>query len=165
MALKVKVKKVGNKFDTLVKGIKDLNNENVQVGHFGNEKHPNSDLTYAELMAVHNNPVAHGLDWPPRPVLDILVANNRNLNDPKIKAALRKYSRLEPNPANNEMLLEELGKILAQKEKDIFGSSELAPNAPSTIAQKGRNEPLVDSSALKNKVSYKTSKSKTVKGV
>lgn len=163
MRLKVKVKKVGNKFEQLSRGIKDLNNESVQVGHFDEQGKHYSGLTYPELMAVHNNPVAHGLDWPPRPVLDILAHKNRKLDSPQIKRILKKYSRLEPSEINNAMLLDEIGQFLREEEKKIFGSGELAPNSPVTVAQKGSNNPLIDTGDLRNKTAYRTSKDKTIK--
>lgn len=163
MRFKSKLKKVGNKFDKLVKGIKDLNNEKVQVGHFKEQGRHSSGLTYAELMALHNNPQASGKDWPRRPVLDILVHEHRNLNDPEIRRILAKYSSKEPTPQNNEMLLEELGEFLRDEEKSIFGSSKLASNAPSTQEIKGRNDPLVDTGDLRDRVAYRTSKNKEIK--
>lgn len=163
MTIKFKVKKTGNYFDKLVKGIKDLNGESVQIGHFGPEKHSDTDLTYAELMAIHHNPTANGLSWPPRPVLDILFAKNLNLDSPAIKKIIKKYNKMDPSDATNRMLLDELGEYFREEEKKIFGSSELAPNAPATIAQKGSNNPLIETGELREKTAYKTSKDNQVK--
>lgn len=161
MKLKVNVKRTK---DVLTKALKDLNGEGVEVGHFKDQgKHSNSELTYAELMAVHNNPQGHGLDWPARPVLDILEHQHRNLSAPEIKKLLKKYLENNPSEKNNEKLLEGLGEFLREEEKKIFGSAQLAANASSTVEKKGRNEPLVDSSELKNKTAYRTSKSKIIK--
>lgn len=163
MKLNIKVKKTGNMFEKLTKGISDLNNEKVQSGHFEEQGEHYSGHTYPELMALHHNPEGNGFDFPPRPVLDILFHRNENLDNPQIKTILNKYRKLEPNEANNKLLLEELGKYLVKQEKEIFGSSALAPNAQSTIDQKGKNSPLVDTGSLRDKVAYKTSKDKTIK--
>lgn len=61
---------------------------------------------------------------------------------------------------SNDKLLEELGRILRDKEKEIFGSSALAPNA---VPPKDRNEPLVASGELRSKVAYRASTNKQIK--
>ena len=49
-----------------------------------------------------------------------------------------------------------VGKQMVKDIQSIFGdTSKLAPNAPSTIKRKGRNEPLVDTGTLRSKVNYR----------
>lgn len=164
--MKVRMKKVGNKLEKLTKAFHDLNGEFVEVGHFKEQgQHSDTDLTYAELMAIHHNPVGNGLNWPPRPVLDILFFKNKNLDSPEIKAILGRFRKKEPTPVNIAWLLKEIGQALGKKEKAIFGSGFLAPNSPITIAKKGRNSPLIDTGELRSKVAYRTSKDKNIKEV
>lgn len=161
-----KVKKVGNKTQKLAKGLADLGNQNIEVGHFREQgQHKDSGYTYAELMALHNNPTANGFDFPPRPVLDILFFRNRKLDDPKIRRIIERYSEVELTSAVIARMLDEIGHHLTEEGKKIFGSAALAPNSEGTIAQKGRNEPLVDTGSLKERTAYRTSKNKTIKEV
>jgi hypothetical protein len=39
--------------------------------------------------------------------------------------------------------------------REVFGSSKLKANAPSTIKKKGRNEPLVDSGEMRRRVNFR----------
>lgn len=160
---KTNLKRKDKKLNKLVGGIRNLAKEKVQIGHFESQGMHYSGYTYPQLMALQHNPIANGFNFPPRPVLDILFFRNERLDAPEINTILKKYSQGGPTPSNNKMLLDNLGKFLRRKEKEIFGSSVLPPNAPMTIKKKGRNSPLIDTRQLLNKVAYKTSVDKTVK--
>lgn len=162
MPLNARVKKTGNQFQKLVQQIKKIDKESVQVGHFREQGLHPSGFTYAQLMAIHHNGgnPSGNTPLPPRPVLDILFFKNQQLTDPKFKNAFKAWKKRSSNDSSDEMLLEDIGRILREKEKAIFGSSELAPNA---VPPKSTNNPLIDTGALKSKVAYKTSTGKQVK--
>lgn len=48
-----------------------------------------------------------------------------------------------------------IGHRMVEDIREVFGSSELKANAPSTIAKKGRNEPLVDSGEMRRRVNFR----------
>lgn len=48
-----------------------------------------------------------------------------------------------------------VGHRMVEDIRKVFGSSELKANAPSTIAKKGRNEPLVDSGEMQRRVNFR----------
>ena len=48
-----------------------------------------------------------------------------------------------------------VGHRMVEDIRKVFGSSELKANAPSTIAKKGRNEPLVDSGEMRRRVNFR----------
>ena len=48
-----------------------------------------------------------------------------------------------------------IGEGMAQAVKDEIDSGDFTPNAPSTVAKKGHNHPLIDTGAMKDAVSYK----------
>lgn len=154
--------KKGSGFEKLVKQFHRIDGESVEVGHFKSQnKHP-SGFSYPELMAIHHNGgnPSGNAPLPPRPVLDLLFFKNQNLSDPAFKAAFRAWGKRTLSDRSNDILLEDIGKILQKKEKAIFGSAALAPNA---VPPKDRNDPLVNTGKLRDKVAYKTSTSKQVK--
>lgn len=48
-----------------------------------------------------------------------------------------------------------IGHRMVEDIRKVFGSSKLKANAPSTIAKKGRNEPLVDSGEMRRRVNFR----------
>ena len=48
-----------------------------------------------------------------------------------------------------------VGHRMVEDIRKVFGSSELKANAPSTIAKKGRNEPLVYSGEMRRRVNFR----------
>lgn len=162
MSLSPRVVKVGNKFQKLVQQLHKINNESVEVGHFKSQGKHSSGFTYAELMSIHHNggnPSGRA-PLPPRPVLDLLFFRNQNLTDPAFKTAFKAWGSRTLGERSNAILLEDIGLVLREKEKAVFGSTALAPNA---VPPKRRNTPLVDTGDLKSKVAYKTSIGKQVK--
>ena len=162
--LKISVQKKGNSLQKLVKNFHKIDGEFVETGHFKEQGKHYSGLTYPELMSVHHNGgnPSGNAPLPPRPVLDLLHFRNQNLSDPKIKGYIRDWRKRPLSEASNKILLDQIGRILAIREKRIFGSPTLASNA---VPPKDRNQPLVETGDLKSKVSYKTSIDNSVKGV
>lgn len=162
MSINAKVKKTGSQFQKLVQQVKKLHNDSVEVGHFKSSGLHYSGFTYAELMAIHHNGgnPNGSVPLPPRPVLDILFFKNQRLTDPKFKAAFKAWGKRKSSDASDAMLLEDIGKILRDKEKQIFGSSDLIPNK---VPPKSKNSPLIERGDLVSKVAYKTSRDKQVK--
>ena len=59
---------------------------------------------------------------------------------------------MDNKPAEAEKYLMRAGTIAANAAKRKFGSAELAPNAPSTIARKGSDKPLIDTGSLRRSI-------------
>jgi hypothetical protein len=162
MSVSFKMKKVGNSLQKITQQFHKIDNESVEVGHFKEQGTHPSGFTYAQLMALHHNGgnPSGSAPIPPRPVLDLLFFKNSNLSDPKFAAAFKAWRGRTLSESSNGILLAQIGIILRKKEKAIFGSSALAPNA---VPPKDRNDPLVDTGELRSKVAYKTSINKQVK--
>ena len=162
MSLKFKIKRTGNQLEKLTNQIRSLASENVQIGHFASQGRHYSGFTYPELMAFHHNggnPIT-GEILPPRPVLDILAFRNQKLQDPVIKAAFRAWGNRKSSPQSDFALLTQLGEIMRDREKKIFGSSALARNK---TPPKNINNPLIVTGDLQSKTAYKTSVDNQVK--
>jgi hypothetical protein len=57
-----------------------------------------------------------------------------------------------------DVALEVLGQAGAARVKDEIRNGDFEPNAPSTIAKKGSDHPLIDTSQLINEVTYQVQK-------
>ena len=113
-----------------------------------------------------------GTDSRGTPFVDIALYNEygtfRIPSRPAVRKASDKNQRAWGDIAEAEVgniidgggskskLCKRVGKQMVKDIQAIFGdTSELAPNAPSTIRRKGRNEPLVDTGTLRSKVNYR----------
>jgi len=58
------------------------------------------------------------------------------------------------NDEDTEKPLEDVGLYAQSKVKNYFLRNGWAPNAPSTIKKKGSDKPLIDSSAMRNSITF-----------
>jgi len=129
----------------------ELTRSSVEVGHFSSQgEHEPSGLKYTALMKIHAAP-PESSNIKPRPVLLFL---DKDIKTHKFDGILRDFDR-NNTPSAIDHLLVNVGGKLVSMERDIFGSSVLAP----TLAG---NPPLIDTGELRDAVSYKTSKNNTV---
>ncbi|MNN26785.1 hypothetical protein D3C81_1403030 [compost metagenome] len=107
-------------------------------------------LTIATIAAVNNFGTADGT-IPPRPFLA-----------PAIEKGSPQYRRLAelmlPKVMTGEMdmrtLLEQMGQLAEGHVKQEITDLRTPPNAPSTIAGKGSDNPLIDTGALRQAIHY-----------
>jgi hypothetical protein len=107
-------------------------------------------LTYATVLAVNNFGSADGL-IPPRPALQ-----------PAIEKGGPQYQRLAelmiPKVLSGQMemrmLLEQMGQLAEGHVKQEITDLRTPPNAASTIANKGSDNPLIDTGALRQSIRY-----------
>lgn len=110
-------------------------------------------VTNAQLLYIHENgsPV-HNI--PPRPVMQI------GLSKPENASRIRQYLNegikmaLLGNKSGAEIAYHKAGMIGENAVKSVFGSGEIAPNAPSTVARKGSSAPLIDTGSLRNAITH-----------
>lgn len=154
----ITVKRVGKKLPNILKSLRGLNNAKVEVGHFAVQGFHHSGFTYPELMAIHHRGSNPDGSSPvvPRPLLDILWAKYRHLNDRGLKAAFTRFNKRPPSGASNKKLLDDIGKRIAKLEKGMFGD-------PSSLPVTNNPSPLVQIGDLKNAVSYRDSKNKALR--
>ena len=116
----------------------------IEVGFFEGEKYPDGK-SVAEVAAFNE---FGGGKTPPRPFMRTLVRNHRKI--------WRKILRDEL--AKNEdahISLATLAKYMVEDMKDYIKIWTYPPNAPSTIAKKGFNDPLVDTGRMMNSVDWR----------
>lgn len=107
-------------------------------------------LTLATVAAVNNFGSADGL-IPPRPVLQ-----------PAVEKGAQQYQRLAevmiPKVLSGQMemrmLLEQMGILAEGHVKQEITDLRTPPNAASTIAAKGSDNPLIDTGAFRQSIRY-----------
>lgn len=148
--VKVEVKKDNTK--ELLKKLEAMKNLDLLVGVPQSEStrdEEENEITNAQLMFIHSegSPV-HNI--PPRPVIDITLKEEKTKINEKFKKALNMVLQ----GANPKEELEKLGIYVVNKIKANFGSDKLAPLKPETIKSKGSDRPLIDTSQLRDSITY-----------
>lgn len=144
--------------EKLVKTVKSLVATDVKVGYFADQgMHPEAHMTYPELMYLQEvtgirtrNGKVHRRLFE----LTMMIEGRRLRNN--TMAALRKVLI---SGGNTDSVKELFGKQAKEAIKQNFGNTSLLPsNAPATIARKGKNSPLIETSSLKDKLTYRITK-------
>jgi len=115
-------------------------------------------MNNASLMYIHE----HGSDLrniPARPVLGPAIASVQPMIQKEFEAAAKAMIDYETGLARNvedvTRHLDRAGMVAANAAKRLIGQSPpLAPNAPSTIARKGSNAPLIDTGQLRRAITW-----------
>ena len=163
--MNITVKKGKGDFHKKLKQLRQFGKAHVEVGHFASQgQHESIDMSYVDLMKFHHKGGVSesGVSSPSRPVMThmMMYATKAAANSMSTRQAFKAWSE---GRTTNEGFFISLGKVLVQTEKNLFGSSgSLVKNAPFTVALKGRDDPLVDTGDLRDRVAYKTSISKRV---
>lgn len=150
-AVSIKVRK--DIYKQVKKKLLDFSKQDLLIGvpqektqREGNER----SITNAELMFIHTNG-SPARNIPKRPTIEPTIDENKAKITEKFKNAVNKILQ---NKGDGKDDLEKLGLWIVNKVKARFGSDELAENAPSTIAKKGSDRPLIDTGQLRNSVTY-----------
>jgi hypothetical protein len=148
----VKVTKQGPGLFQVMRDIKRIGNSEVLVGiPAATTLRENDPINNASLLFVlsHGSPLRN---IPPRPVLEPAIEKGRNLITPHLAESAKAVMDGRPDAAERE--LERAGMVASNAVKRYFTEGELAPNAPSTIARKGSDRPLIDTGALRRAVTF-----------
>ncbi len=138
--------------------VKSLVATDVKVGYFADQgQHPEAKMSYPELMYLQEvtgiktrNGKVHRRVFE----LTMMIEGARLRN--ATKTALR---RNLISGGNMNQVKELFGKQASEAIKHNFGNTSLLPsNAPATIARKGRNSPLIETSSLQDKLTYRITK-------
>lgn len=105
------------------------------------------DVTNALLMFWHEKGNDH---YPPRPVLRLVYRKNRKVLNQMFKQLFKEAGTMGEQAYQDE--LERIALFVEGLAKAEFTAGNLAPNAPSTIQQKGSSSPLIDTGDLRRSV-------------
>lgn len=140
----------------LEKQLKQIAKSEVYVGiPESNNDRPGEEIGNASLLFVHTNgsPLQ---SIPARPVLEPAVSQPRTkaLIAKQLGAAAKAILEKDPESARDD--LDKAGQIAENAAKSWFVSPDngWAPNAPSTIAAKGSDRPLIDTGELRRAITH-----------
>ena len=133
--------KGGHRLRAHIRKVSRRSPTSLEVGFFGNKKYP--DGTYvADVVAWNNYGTAN---IPARPFFDEFSNGSTEV--------LRELSARTP-PITRSLLTEVAG-LLENYLQSIIRVWTEPPNAPRTIAKKGKDDPLVDTEFLINSVDHR----------
>ncbi|MGE7988950.1 hypothetical protein [Lysinibacillus fusiformis] len=141
-----------NRIPQLVRSIRELGEYGIEVGVYGSD-----DSYYAMIAAVHEFGItirkAKGsIVLPERSFLRTTFDEK---NDEWFKFVKKQMPKLLNEQMNARTICERLGaKMVGDIQIKLTQLSD-PPNAPSTIAQKGSSNPLIDSGGLRMRITYK----------
>ncbi|HXS93031.1 MAG TPA: hypothetical protein VN736_00410 [Candidatus Limnocylindrales bacterium] len=147
-----KVTKKGPGLVAIAHDLKRLEKSEVLVGIPANKTlRKGGKINNASLLFIlsKGSPINH---IPPRPVLEPSIEENKKIIAPHLGAAAKAILDKRPDQAQRE--LELAGTLASDAAKRYITSGELAPNAPSTIARKGSDQPLIDTGALRRSITF-----------
>lgn len=157
--IKTTVTGAGSAKDAIEKALKDfMTDKFVTVGiHEDVGMHDGEDITNAQLGAVMEFGTDDG-NIPARPWLS-----------PGVSSGNADYVSLIADGLEDEtpmlQILNQIGVVAVGKVQQYMVELRTPPNAPSTIAKKGSSNPLIDSGALRQSVTYKVTDSKPTEGL
>lgn len=123
----------------------------VEVGVFSGYRAPGSKLTLSEIAAVNEYGSADGR-VPSRPFLR-LTMNRVTPALQRLTASL--VGKVIDGRETKEAMLNEIGSHLKQEVQRTIDMRVPPPNAPSTIAKKGSDHPLIDTGRLRSAISWR----------
>lgn len=137
-------------FNRIMRNLEALDGTEIDAGIFANAGSDSRGTPYVDI-ALYNEFGTYRI--PARPAVRIASdENQRNWGD-IIEAEV---GTIISGGGGKAQMCKRVGKQMVKDIQSIFGdTSKLAPNAPSTIRRKGRNEPLVDTGTLRSKVNYR----------
>lgn len=119
----------------------------VRVGFFDTAKY--DDDTYVAQVARWNE---FGIGVPERPFMRPAVFEKKA----ELNAFLRsKYKQAIKDKKDTMKVLRLFGEEVVKDIQSQIWNGHYVRNAPSTIARKGRNKPLIDTEFMVNNVNYK----------
>ena len=150
-ALGEMIKRLGDKTQVLI---------GVQKG-----EPPYEDGTATAVIAAANHfgaNLAGGAVIPPRPFLDVAVEKNS-----------RRYTRVMEElipgvmegKTTTQQMLDQVGQAAASDVQEFMTDLRDPPNAPSTIAKKGSDNPLIDNGHLKQSIRHQIAIEPVTEGI
>ena len=136
-----------------MKALKELDKKEVRVGYLDglSPAYPDSGKSTAEVAAYNEFGTS---TIPPRPFMRRTVDNNES----KFLAMAQLSANGLLNGSTAEHALNELGAFGVELLQSEIKNGDFEPNAQSTVAKKGSNQPLVDTGHLRQSAHYRVHK-------
>lgn len=142
-------------WDEIYKQLQDLDNYEAEAGYYGEDIHDSSGLPMSNLAWIHNEgaELDNGTTIPARPFMDqsfVAIAGS-DFGKYEMKEILF-YGKTPKSQ------LENMAKKMANQISISIEYGSFVENSPYTLARKRGDDPLIDTSEMKN-----TPKDKVVK--
>lgn len=136
-------------FNRIMRDLEKLDGMEVVAGMLRDSGKASNGASYVDI-ATWNEYGTRRI--PSRPFIRISADTNRQawakMAQQCVNGVIDGDSPTEAAQVIGHRMVEDIRKVIGDK-------SKLAPNAPSTIAKKGRNEPLVDSGEMRRRVNFR----------
>lgn len=160
--IKISVSDAQQASSAIKKALSDLSTDkSVLVGiHETAGNTPDNDMTMAELGAtLHFGTDSAGKNH------DVSIPA-RNWLDVGVLSGTKDYVKIiEDNPDDLDHAMEIIGLVAVSKCQEYMTDLNEPPNAQSTIAKKGSSNPLIDTGALRNSVTYSVTNALPEEGI
>lgn len=159
MSINLNVRNMQAAVDQLRKELKAyVGDKHVTVGiHEGSQQPESGELNMATLGAVQHFGSEDGR-IPARPWLDTGVESGTQEILETIRSGADKGLPLDA-------VLEQVGVVAAGAVQEYMTDLRTPPNAPVTIERKGSDNPLIDTGAMRQSVSYAVIREKPTEGI
>lgn len=160
--MQVTIKKRGKSLEKLIKNVKRLNGQSVQVGHFQEQGIHYSGMSYPELLqywfvGVEVQGFAGRLRQDVRSQFIHDYFNSDKISkDPRITEAINDWKREALHRDNAKTMLDKVGRVLMTEYQQKF-------NVKQGPHMNGTATPLYETGELASSTAYKTSKEGIVK--
>lgn len=170
----MKIIRDDNKIPDLIKQLEHLESKRIEAGVFAGKKHPDSDIDLADLAKIHEYGVTievtpkmraylHSIGLhlrkdtthiriPERSFIRAGWDNNKDDVEKRIERFLPQVMELD---INLDTFLEAVGKEVEGRLKEFMKNLHYPPNSSFTIRRKGSSNPLIDTGALLDSITYK----------
>lgn len=131
-----------------------LADHHVDIGILDGEVHPDGDGQTIATIGAHNEFGVFSKNLPARSFLRMPIT----LQIEDIKDSVRLNAKANILDQNVKGIFEDMGAAAVEVVREAFdtqGWGQWPDNAPYTIAKKGRNEPLVDTGVLRDKIDWR----------
>jgi hypothetical protein len=141
-----------DKTNEIMKSLQELKNKDILIGvPASTTSRKNGKINNAELTYIHTNgSPLHNI--PARPIIEPAIEKNSD----KLAGQLSKAAEIALDGKSPEAELIKVGIMGQNIVRDYFTdpNNGWAPNAPSTIARKGSDKPLIDKAELRKSMTY-----------
>ncbi len=157
MAVRITTSGIREAREAIEKALNDfMTKEFVTIGiHEDAGQHESDNITNAQLGAIQEFGTEH---IPARPWLNPGVQSGNAEYIQMITEAIKNQSPLKS-------VLEQVGVVAVGKAQLYMTQLKTPPNAASTIKRKGSSNPLIDTGALRQSVSFKVVQSEPTEGL
>lgn len=156
--MKITITKDNKAWQNIKKDLFKGADEQISLGFFESSKYgPENDNLPVAFIASIQEEGSPPQNIPPRPFMRVGFGAplRRGKYDKQFKAAI---ANILEGRSTFTHEYKKLGSVFVEDMKDVITKWDSPPNAPLTVAEKGFNDPLIDSGTMRDSVDFKVEK-------